>query len=73
MLRVALSVVRPLRPGLLAGMASQDTRSRDFSSTTTGRAPIKNVAVIGCGLMGAGIAQVIAGQIISPDLGVPNY
>ena len=58
MLRVA-SLVRPLRPLLVARMATQGTRDRELSSTASSRAPIKNVAVIGSGLMGAGIAQVL--------------
>lgn len=57
MLRVA-SIVRPLRPHLVASMAAQGTRTRELSSTASSRAPIKNVAVIGSGLMGSGIAQV---------------
>lgn len=58
MLRVA-SLVRPLRPLLVARMATQGTRDRELSSTASSRAPINNVAVIGSGLMGAGIAQVL--------------
>ena len=42
----------------MAGMASQERCGREFSSSSTARAPIKSVTVIGGGLMGAGIAQV---------------
>ena len=58
MLRVLL---RPLRPRLMAaggGMLGRESQTRDLGSSPSTRAPIKNVAVIGSGLMGSGIAQV---------------
>ena len=60
----ATSLFRPLRSHLVAGMATQGTRGRELSSTAASRAPIKNVAVIGSGLMGSGIAQVREGLIL---------
>ena len=40
-------------------MAAMAGRGRNFSTETTLRAPIERVSVIGSGLMGSGIAQVI--------------
>ena len=39
-------------------MPGREPQTRDFGSSPSTRAPIKNVAVIGSGLMGTGIAQV---------------
>ena len=40
-------------------MAAMAGRGRSFSTETALRAPIERVSVIGSGLMGSGIAQVI--------------
>ena len=58
MLRVTPRLLCRLRPHFVAGMAAQQSRSRSLASSTAARTPIKNVAVIGSGLMGSGIAQV---------------
>ena len=53
-------------PRLLVGAMA--THSRDLSSSSTARSPIKNVAVIGSGLMGSGIAQVSVSTSLSLSL-----
>ena len=46
-------------------MAAMAGRGRNFSTETALRAPIERVSVIGSGLMGSGIAQVIKFNILN--------
>lgn len=63
MLRATSRLLCPLRPYLVAGMAGHESCGRNLSSSSAARTPIKNVAVIGSGLMGSGIAQVSLAEL----------